>query len=120
MPNTKGLCIRRRSSNPSPSRLFCDAGVGPGQRVLDIGSGVGDVAMLAARLTGPTGEWWAVERDATTLALAQSRVDQAGLSNVRFLASLSTRSWDGSSSSLYLNPVPSWARSRLWLVPAAC
>src|SRR6266571_2492529 len=70
---------------PITERLFRDAGVGPGQRVLDIGSGVGDVAMLAARLTGPTGEVVGVERDATTLAMARSRVDQAGLSNVRFL-----------------------------------
>src|ERR1700682_6459101 len=59
---------------PFTERLFRDAGVGPGQRVLDIGSGVGDVAMLAARLTGPTGEVVGVERDATTLAMARSRV----------------------------------------------
>src|SRR5580693_8975580 len=70
---------------PFTERLFRDAGVGPGQRVLDIGSGVGDVAMLAARLIGPTGEVVGVERDATTLAMARSRVDKAGLSNVRFL-----------------------------------
>ena len=63
---------------PFTERLFRDAGVGPGQRVLDIGSGVGDVAMLAARLTGPTGEVVGVERDATTLALAQSRVRSSG------------------------------------------
>ena len=41
--------------------------------------------MLAARLIGPTGEVVGVERDATTLAMARSRVDKAGLSNVRFL-----------------------------------
>ena len=35
---------------PITERLFCEAGIGLGQRVLDIGSGVGDVAMLAARL----------------------------------------------------------------------
>jgi len=70
---------------PFTERLFRDAGVGLGQRVLDVGSGVGDVAMLAAKLTGPTGEVVGVERDATTLAIARSRVEQAGLSNVRFL-----------------------------------
>ena len=32
-------------------RLFREAGIGQGQRVLDIGSGVGDVALLAARLS---------------------------------------------------------------------
>ena len=33
---------------PITERFFCDAGISPGQRVLDVGSGVGDVAMLAA------------------------------------------------------------------------
>jgi len=41
---------------PITERLFREAGIGSGQRVLDLGSGVGDVAMLAARLVGPSGE----------------------------------------------------------------
>src|SRR5579859_1892963 len=36
-------------------RLFREAGIGPGQRVLDLGSGVGDVSLIAARLVGPSG-----------------------------------------------------------------
>ena len=40
---------------PITERFFREAGVGSGQRVLDIGSGVGDVAMLTARLVGPSG-----------------------------------------------------------------
>lgn len=71
--------------DPFTERLFRDAGVGPGQRILDIGSGVGDVAMLAARLTGPTGEVVGIDLDATTLTVARSRVEKAGLSNVRFI-----------------------------------
>jgi ubiquinone/menaquinone biosynthesis C-methylase UbiE len=51
--------------------------------VLDIG--VGDVAMLAARLTGPTGEVVGIERDATTLTVARSRIERAGFPDVRFL-----------------------------------
>ena len=34
---------------PLTERLFREAGIGQGQRVLDLGSGLGDVAMLAAR-----------------------------------------------------------------------
>ena len=41
---------------PLTERLFREAGIGSGQRVLDLGSGVGDVAMLVARLVGPSGE----------------------------------------------------------------
>ena len=40
---------------PATERLFRAAGIGPGQRVLDLGSGMGDVAMLVARLVGPGG-----------------------------------------------------------------
>jgi ubiquinone/menaquinone biosynthesis C-methylase UbiE len=70
---------------PLTERLFCEAGVGPGQRVLDIGSGVGDVAMLAARLVGPAGEVVGIEQDAKSIARAKDRVAEAGLSNVSFI-----------------------------------
>ncbi len=63
-------------------RFFRDAGIGPGQRVLDLGSGVGDVAMLAARLVGPSGEVVGIERDQRSIARARSRVAEAGLHNV--------------------------------------
>jgi SAM-dependent methyltransferase len=61
--------------DPFTERLFRDAGIGPGQRVLDIGSGVGDVAIVG------------VEREPVTIATARSRVAKAGLSNVSFLES---------------------------------
>jgi len=51
---------------PLMEQLFHEAGIGPGQRVLDLGSGVGDVAMLAARLVGPSGEVVGVERCGNT------------------------------------------------------
>jgi len=73
--------------DPFTERLFRDAGIGPGQRVLDVGSGVGDVAMLAARLVGPTGAVVGVERDAGTMVKARSRVAEAGLHNVTFMQS---------------------------------
>ena len=69
---------------PTTERFFREAGIGPGQRVLDIGSGVGDVAMLVARLVGPSGEVVAIERDPKSIAKARARVTEAGLHNVRF------------------------------------
>ena len=71
--------------DPLTERLFREAGIGPGQRVLDLGSGAGDVAMLVARLVGPTGEVVGVERSADSIAHATSRVSAAGLRNVRFV-----------------------------------
>ena len=43
---------------PITDRFFREAGIGSGQRVLDLGSGVGDVAMLLARLVGPWARSW--------------------------------------------------------------
>jgi ubiquinone/menaquinone biosynthesis C-methylase UbiE len=70
---------------PLTERLFREAGVGPGQRVLDIGSGVGDVVLLVARMVGPSGEVVGVERDTRSVARATARVAEAGLSNVEFV-----------------------------------
>ena len=72
---------------PITERLFREAGIGPGQRVLDIGSGVGDVAMLAARLVGPSGEVVGIERDPKSIAKARARVAEARLHNVSFTQS---------------------------------
>src|SRR6202045_3684124 len=69
---------------PLTERLFREAGIGPGQRVLDLGSGVGDVAMLVARLVGSSGEVVGIERDASSIARANARVTEAGLCNVSF------------------------------------
>src|SRR5262249_29503487 len=70
---------------PTTERLFREAAIGPGQRVLDLGSGMGDVAMLVAQLVGPLGEVVGVERDANSVARAKARAAAAGLRNVSFL-----------------------------------
>src|SRR5229473_630981 len=72
---------------PLTERFFREAGIGPGQRVLDLGSGVGDVAMLAARLVGPSGEVVAIERDPRSITRARTRAADAGLRNVTFTQS---------------------------------
>jgi len=69
---------------PYTERLFREAGIAPGQRVLDLGSGVGDVSMLLARIVGPSGEVVGIERDASSIARANGRVAEAGLRNIRF------------------------------------
>src|SRR6478672_10091809 len=69
---------------PITERFFRDAGIVAGQRVLDLGSGMGDVAMAAARVVGPSGEVVGLERDAKSIARARARVAAAGFRNVRF------------------------------------
>lgn len=60
------LTTHARLVDPMTRRFFVQAGVGPGMRVLDVGSGPGDVAFLAADLVGPKGE--AAEVGLSTLA----------------------------------------------------
>lgn len=54
----------------------------PGQRVLDAGSGAGDVARWLVTELGPTGEVLAVDASSTTIAAARARHDG---SNVQYV-----------------------------------
>jgi 2-polyprenyl-3-methyl-5-hydroxy-6-metoxy-1,4-benzoquinol methylase len=78
------LILQAARLAPCTERFFREAGIGRGQRVLDVGSGVGDVAMLAAQLVGPSGEVVGVERDSRSVARAKARVAEAGLNSVSF------------------------------------
>jgi SAM-dependent methyltransferase len=72
---------------PITERFLRDAGVRAGHRVLDVGAGFGDVAMVAARLVGPSGEVVGVERNAESIAFAKQRIAACGYANVRFVCS---------------------------------
>ncbi len=63
-------------------RWLCAAGLGPGMRVVELGTGAGDTAMLAARLVGPTGSVVGIERNPSSVELARRRIADAGLANV--------------------------------------
>ena len=79
------LASQAEEFDPLTERVFRAAGLIAGMRVLDLGSGAGDVAILVSRLVGPEGEVVGVERDPNALASATARVAQAGISNVRFI-----------------------------------
>jgi ubiquinone/menaquinone biosynthesis C-methylase UbiE len=81
------LIRQARHIAPFTERFFREAGIGPGQRVLDLGSGVGDVAMLVGNLVGPTGEVIGIERDTRSITRARARVKEAGQDNVSFIQS---------------------------------
>ena len=59
--------------------LFTAAGIGAGQHVLDIGSGAGDVAFLAAGLVGSAGKVLGLDRDASQVAAANVRFEAVDL-----------------------------------------
>ena len=70
---------------PLTERFLRKAGIAPGMKVLDVGSGVGDMAFLLAELVGPDGEVTGVDVDAAALEKATKRAGQAQLRNVHFV-----------------------------------
>jgi ubiquinone/menaquinone biosynthesis C-methylase UbiE len=50
------FAVQARLLAPITKRFFLEAGIAPGMRVLDVGSGMGDVAFLVSDLVGPGGE----------------------------------------------------------------
>jgi SAM-dependent methyltransferase len=67
--------------------LLIRAGVRAGQRVLDLGCGVGDVSFAAADLVGPSGQVIGVDRAAGAVATARQRAAARGLAQVSFVES---------------------------------
>jgi SAM-dependent methyltransferase len=72
-------------------RLLHEAGVRAGMRVLDVGCGLGDVSMLAARMVGYRGEVVAVDADPAMLEAAEERAARARLPVVQFVEADVTR-----------------------------
>jgi SAM-dependent methyltransferase len=71
---------------PATERLFRAAGIGPGARVLDCGSGGGDVSVIVAELVTPSGQVLGIDRDSGHVEAASRRVKELGLAQVRFEA----------------------------------
>lgn len=67
-------------------RMLRDAGVGSGMKVLDVGSGAGDVAFAAAQIAGPEGSVVGVDVNPDILEVARGRAEQAGHTNIQFIA----------------------------------
>jgi len=70
--------------DPITRRFLSAAGIVPGMRVLDVGSGAGDVAFLASELVGARGEVVGTDRSPAALVTARQRADARSLRNVVF------------------------------------
>jgi SAM-dependent methyltransferase len=79
------LTLQARMFEPITRRLFEAAGIRPGMRVLDVGSGCGDVAFLVRQLVGEGGEVVGVDRSPQAVATATARARGHGYYNVRFV-----------------------------------
>ena len=67
-------------------RFFLRSGIAKGMKVLDVGSGAGDVALTLAEFVGPDGTVTGVDVNPDILKTAQARADAAGFSNIEFIA----------------------------------
>lgn len=59
-------------------QFLVSAGLEPGMNVLDLGCGMGDVSLLAARLVGPSGRVTGIDRDPVVIEKARKRVGDEG------------------------------------------
>ena len=75
------LMLQARLLRPFTEKYFRTAGGSPGMRVLDLGSGMGDVALLAADIVGPGGRVVGLDRDAVALERARERTVEQGCSS---------------------------------------
>ena len=78
------LQVQARLVEPATRQFFGEGGIEEGMRVLDIGSGSGDVAFLAAELVGCSGQVMGTDRSAAAVAAATRRAREKGLTNVSF------------------------------------
>jgi SAM-dependent methyltransferase len=79
------LALQASIIDPFTEQLFRRAGIAPGMRVLDIGCGVGDVALIAARLVGRHGHVTAIDIDQPALTIARERARDQGLAQATFV-----------------------------------
>jgi SAM-dependent methyltransferase len=74
-----------RSAQPLSNHMMELAQVGVGKRVLDVATGIGEPALTAARLVGPSGAVVAVDQAPQMLTIARERAQSEGFSNVEFI-----------------------------------
>ncbi len=65
-------------------RMVARAAIGPGARVLDVASGLGEPAVTAARRAGPSGRVLATDLSAEMLGYGRKRAEKLGLDNIEF------------------------------------
>lgn len=76
------LTLQASVLNPFTEHLLRRAGISEGMRVLDIGCGVGDVSLLAARIVGPSGQVTSLDFDQHALDTLAERASAGMIGNI--------------------------------------
>jgi 2-polyprenyl-3-methyl-5-hydroxy-6-metoxy-1,4-benzoquinol methylase len=76
------LLLQASILNPLTEHLLRRAGISSGMKVLDIGCGVGDVSLLAARLVGRDGSVTSVDIDPAALETVEARASAEEINNI--------------------------------------
>ena len=79
------LAIQAQRLAEDSVTLLRRAGIAPGQRVLDIGCGPGDLSLHAAELVGPQGRVVGIDASAAAIDAARTRAAKLGCGNVEFV-----------------------------------
>jgi ubiquinone/menaquinone biosynthesis C-methylase UbiE len=82
---TQRLIQQSRLLNSCFRWLLPEAGISEGMKVLDVGSGAGDIALMAREIVGPSGKVVGVDVNPDALAVARMRAREAGFINVEFV-----------------------------------
>jgi SAM-dependent methyltransferase len=82
---TERLRLQAKMFAPYTARFLEDAGISRGMKVLDVGTGAGDVALLVADLVGEQGTVIGVDFNSELIETARAQVAAAGIGNVSFV-----------------------------------
>jgi len=77
------LALQASVLDPVTEQLFRRAGISPGMHVLDIGCGVGDVSLIAARLVGRHGSVTSVDIDPAALKTLETRASAEKMTHIK-------------------------------------
>ena len=80
----KRLATQAELVDPFTREFFREGGLAPGMRVLEVGSGAGDTALLTADIVGSAGEVVGIDRSPLAVSAAQDRVTALHRRNISF------------------------------------
>jgi SAM-dependent methyltransferase len=82
---TRRLMLQAELLGPLMARFLHEAGITAGMKVLDLGSGPGDVAFQVADIVGESGSVVGIDMNPAVLAVARQRAAEQERSNVTFV-----------------------------------